>query len=196
MVSQHKHLGIVLDSCLSWSSHVDHVCKRTSAALGMLRPHCSHLSTHCKSLFYRAYILPIFDYAEVCWSGLSRFLVDKLEVHQRNLLKILFGKGRLFPSSDLYDMSGTGLLSSRRSKHLCFLVHKILLGKVPAHMSMCNWFAANRHSTRNCVSLPITKSSLFLKSPPFVAYSSWMTLPQSVKSLSTLPNFKASLAEL
>ena len=79
IVSKHKHLGVVFDSTLCWSSHVEYVCKRTSSALGMVQPHYKHLSSTCKYLFYRFYILPIFDYCDTAWcSALSASSLNML----------------------------------------------------------------------------------------------------------------------
>ena len=90
VVSNHKHLGIMLDDRLSWSYHIDALCSRSSSALGVIRPHCFHLPVKCKLLFYKLYILPLFMYAAVSWCGLSSVLAERLENHHRKLLRILF----------------------------------------------------------------------------------------------------------
>ena len=78
IVTHHKHLGVILDSSLSWAPHVEHICSRTSSVIGMIRPHSTFLSDKCKTLFYRSYVLPIFDYSDICWSGLSSSLANLL----------------------------------------------------------------------------------------------------------------------
>ena len=69
VVTQHKHLRVIIDPKLSRTPHIEHVCARTSSALSMLQPHCQYLPDNCKALFSYAYILPIFDYADTCLSG-------------------------------------------------------------------------------------------------------------------------------
>eukprot|EP00117_Sycon_ciliatum_P000815 scpid75161/ scgid6727/ Probable RNA-directed DNA polymerase from transposon BS; Reverse transcriptase len=81
VVSNHKHLGIMLDDRLSWSFHIDALCSRSSSALGVIRPHCFHLPFKCKILFYKLYILPLFMYAAVSWCGLSSVLAERLKIH-------------------------------------------------------------------------------------------------------------------
>ena len=51
VVTSHRHLGIVLDSKLSWSEHADHICLKASRILGTLKPHCRYLPHDCRSLF-------------------------------------------------------------------------------------------------------------------------------------------------
>ena len=96
IVHEHKHLGVIFDSHMSWSPQVQSVCKRASSSLGMLQPHCHHLNDHCRKLFFTSYILPIFDYCDTAWCGLPQALVQTLEIHQRLLLKILFRKNQTF----------------------------------------------------------------------------------------------------
>ena len=74
IVHEHKHLGIIIDDCLTWAPHVDYICKKTSSVLGILYPHRSHLPNTCRSMFYRSYLLPIFQYACQSWCSLSQHL--------------------------------------------------------------------------------------------------------------------------
>ena len=89
IVSSHKHLGIFIDSNLSWESHIDYIYKRSSSSLGILSSHCYHLPISCKLLFYSAYLRPIFDYADTAWAGISTTRAAKLEIHHKKVLKIL-----------------------------------------------------------------------------------------------------------
>ena len=189
IVSKHKHLGVVFDSTLCWSSHVEYVCKRTSSALGMVQPHCKHLSSTCKYLFYRCYILPIFDYCDTAWcSALSASSLNKLEVHHRLLLKIIHNKDRLFSSKSLYHVARTTPLVSRHKSHLCSLIHKIHLQKFPSHMQAYNWFLPSGRTLNN-LALPPASNSLFLKSPFFSGYSYWQALPSELKTCCSIEQF-------
>ena len=95
VVSSHKHLGIVIDSALSWVPHIEYICKKSSKSLGILSPHCSYLPLSCKLLFYLAYLRPIFDYADTSWVGLSSSAAAKLEIHHKKILKILLRQPRM-----------------------------------------------------------------------------------------------------
>ena len=195
VVNEHKHLGVILDRQLSWSPQVQSVCKRASASLGMLQPHCQHLNDNCRKLFFKSYILPIFDYCDIAWCGLSQTLLHRLEVHQRLLLKILFRKDQTFASLCLYKLASTHPLLARHQQHLCILVQKIFLAQVPKHIAKYNWFVTTR-PTRNALSLPRASSSLFLKSPFFSAYSLWSNLPTSIKTCQDIRKFKVQLSTL
>lgn len=195
IVSSHKHLGIIIDSSLSWLPHVDMICQRASSAVGAIRPHCHFLSDECKRLYYTCYIKPILEYADTAWCGLSTQLSSKLESHNRQIIRRLFNKKPRFPTDATYNLVQCSAVSSYRTKRLCVLVHKISLGLVPAHINAYNWFNAVR-ATRNQIQLPLPHSASLQKSPFFLAYSAWLLLPQAVKCLDSVDHFKLRLDAL
>ena len=120
----------------------------------LVQPHCRHLSSNCKYLFYRCYILPFSDYCDTAWySALSVSALNKFEVHHRLLLKILHNKDRPVSSKSLYHIARTTPLITRHKSHLCSLIHKIYLQKTPSHMQMYNCFLPSGR-TRNNLGLP------------------------------------------
>ena len=192
IVSSHKHLGIVIDSALSWVPHMEYICKKSSKSLGILSPHCSYLPLSCKLHFYLAYLRPIFDYADTSWVGLSSSAAAKLEMHHKKILKILLRQPRMLSSSALYKIARPIPLSHGRSAHLASLVHSIKLELCPPHLMCFNWFSSLR--TRNWLLLPKRNSSTLFRSPLFIAYSVWLTLPREVKDLTSLRLFKIHAA--
>ena len=191
LVKTHKHLGVRIDSALSWSEQVN-VCRRTSSAFGALTSHCSHLPHSCKILFYRCYILPLFDYADTAWCGLNSTLSTKLETHHKKIIKRLFGLPQLFSSAQLYSRTASSPLCERRQAHLCTLAHIIYLKRIPQHLEKYDWFQRDR-PTRNQVSLPAPRLSLFLNSPVFMAYRFWLSLSYSIRRAKTLSAFNKAL---
>ena len=57
-----KSLGLTIDAQLSWSKHVDEICKKASSATGALKRVRPFISTHVAVQMYNALILPHFDY--------------------------------------------------------------------------------------------------------------------------------------
>ena len=107
-------------------------------------------------------------------------------------LKILLRQPRMLSSSALYKIAHTTPLSHGRSAHLASLVHSIKLELCPPHLMCFNWFSSLR--TRNSLLLPKCNSSTLLRSPLFIAYSVWLTLPREVKDLTSLRLFKIRAA--
>ena len=120
------HLGVVFVSQLSWNSPVDVVYNKVSKSGRCLMSHCSHLSRECISLFYKCYLLPIFLYGATAWHFLlSKSAVQALEIHHKRVLKIVFCKPSLFPSTDLFSLASTSPISILSQRQSCVPVHRI-----------------------------------------------------------------------
>ena len=71
-VNQHKHLGLILNSTLTWKDHVDNVCSKAAQTIGLLHRIRERLSAPA------GYTISILDMREtctrICPTGLVRTL--------------------------------------------------------------------------------------------------------------------------
>ena len=72
-----KSLGLTIDAQLSWSKHVDEICKKASSAIGALKRVRLFIPTKVAIQIYNALILPHFDYYSPVWDCMSGYLSDK-----------------------------------------------------------------------------------------------------------------------
>ena len=121
-VDHHRHLGVIFDTNLSWTHHVAHICKKTSQAIGIICSHRAHLPDSFRALFL---------YCCTAWTIRSIAQQQKLEIHNRSLLKILYHMPKSLSSVALYMLSSTTPLLERRRIMMCCLVHRIRLSKIP-----------------------------------------------------------------
>ena len=169
-VHQHKHLGVILSSTLSWSPHVEHLISRSSAMLGLLRHLLSyfHFSSRCLLKVYLCYIRPLLEYGCSSFVGLSVRSARQLEAVQQKALSICSVDSDCIPS-----------LSERRSSVSLRLFFSILDDNVPDHLSgFCHWpfvHTATSRTLRNssAIRLPRPRTSLFLSSPLYLAASAY-----------------------
>ena len=66
-----KSLGFTIDDRLSWSNHVDEICRKVSTAIGALKRIRHFISANTALQIYNALILPHFDYCSPVWDCLS-----------------------------------------------------------------------------------------------------------------------------
>ena len=59
----------------------------------------------------------------------------------------------------------------------------------PAHLQSLHWFKSGG-TTRSCVRLLLARSTLFVNSPFFSSYSTWLQLPPSVRQAPDMPKFR------
>ena len=60
-------LGVQIDNNLSWGEHVSKVVKKMSTNIWLLSKIENYLSLNHSSTYYRSYIQPHLDYANIVW---------------------------------------------------------------------------------------------------------------------------------
>jgi hypothetical protein len=89
-----RYLGVILDTRLTWSPHIDQVRKRTAqrmAILGPLLNSKSDLSVRNGVLLYKQLIRPMMDYACPAWRSAARTHFRRLQVLQSKCLRLATG---------------------------------------------------------------------------------------------------------
>ena len=66
-VDEHKHSGVVLDSRLKFSSHIQSAINKARHGIGMLRFLSNYLSRQTLGELYKLYVRPHLDYGDVIY---------------------------------------------------------------------------------------------------------------------------------
>ena len=64
-----KYLGVILDPCLTWNEHIEHIGNKILSRLGMLRRARKVIPKEACITLFNAMVLPLFDYCYVVWDG-------------------------------------------------------------------------------------------------------------------------------
>ena len=84
-----KYLGVLIDSKLSWTTHIHHIAKKLSMARGILLKikHFAPKSVLRNVYFGLAY--PYLQYEVTCWGNTAVKHLRKVEVLQNLIVKII-----------------------------------------------------------------------------------------------------------
>ena len=143
-VDEHKHLGMFLDSKLSFSSHIKEVISKTRKGIGMLKYLSKYLPRHTLNELYKLYVRPHLDYgdviyhipARVCEFSHSVFLpnqMEKLESVQYSAALAVSGAWRGTSREKVYAELGWESLSLRRWSRRLNLFYKIIKNLTPGY---------------------------------------------------------------
>ena len=143
-VTEHKHLGIILDSKLSFSAHIKSAISKARKGIGLLKYLSKYLPTHTLSELYKLYVRPHLDYGDVIYhipAKVCEFsqniilsnLVEKLESVQYSAALAVTGTWRGTSREKLYTELGWESLSSRRWSRRLTLFYKIINNLSPAY---------------------------------------------------------------
>ena len=134
-VRDHKHLGLVLASDLTWNKHIDEICLKATKRLDMLRGLKCKLSWRSLEIIYNSFALPILEYGDIIYYGCGVGNDIKLNKVQYDAAKIVSGAMYGTSSEKLLQELGWETLSSRRERHKLCLFYELLHGDFPPHLS-------------------------------------------------------------
>ena len=92
-----KYLGVHLDDKLKWHKHVEHVEAKLSAATCAFSKLCKYLPSNTLTPVYYSLVYSHLQYAIICWGNTSKTVLNRLQIKQNCIIKILSKKVRLQP---------------------------------------------------------------------------------------------------
>ena len=130
-VRVYKFLGIQINDTLTWKDHIDFIISKASRQINLLRRLSLFLPTPLRILFYKSYIMPIFDYCDVVWQQCTSQESTRLELLHNLAIKSILHKSRFDSASTPRQQLGVTSLEHRRRLHLSQQVLKSVKGIHP-----------------------------------------------------------------
>ena len=130
-----KYLGVMINDTLTWSDHIDMVCRKVSRDLNLLRRLSWFLPHPLLLLYLKSYILPSFDYCDVVWSGCTLENSCHLERLLNFGCKIVLCRSRDCSSSAALRELQLTTLTSRRKLHMAQCMFRCLSSQSPPYIS-------------------------------------------------------------
>ena len=72
-VNNHKHLGIIISSNMSWSSHINEILAKVEKRLSIMRRSKQNLPKRCLDKLYKSMILPLLGYCDVLYDSCTMY---------------------------------------------------------------------------------------------------------------------------
>ena len=143
-VNEHKHLGIILDSKLSFSAHIKSAISKARRGIGLLKYLSKYLPRHTLNELYKLYVRPHLDYGDVIYHIPSKAcefsqniilpnMMEKLESVQYSAALVITGTWRETSREKLYTELGWESLSSRRWSRRLTLLYKFVNNLSPEY---------------------------------------------------------------
>jgi hypothetical protein len=198
--SQVKDLGLVLDSTLSWNGQVSEICRKVSGTLRTLYRFKSFLPVSTKILLVQALVLPVIDYADVCFTNISQEYLNKLDRLLNNGIRFIFGL-RKYDHVSFYrrQLNWLSIRHRRSLRILCTLFTILFVPSAPGYLKHKFVFVTPRpgcelRSSRLLkLSLPSHHTGFMSNSFAVQAIRLWNKLPLPIKQAPSKPAFKRML---
>ena len=145
-VDEHKHLGLIPDSKLTFSAHINEKIKNARKSLCLLRFLSSYLPLKSLLQIYKLYIRSLFDYGDVLYhipsitnpfdSSISLHpLMNSLEQIQYEAARIITGTWKRTNTNEFFEELGLESLSDRRWGRRLTQFYKIYAGLTPTYLT-------------------------------------------------------------
>ena len=197
-VDSHKHLGLELNSSLTWNNHIVNISTTANKKLNLLA-HLKHLVDRQTLLtMYTSFIRPSLEYANVIWCNCTDTECDFLEGIQRRAARIITGGTISVSSKLLYEELAIETLKARRNRNVLQMFHKIVYDQAPIYLAemkpetTAQRQAYNLRKTSN-FTIPRCRLKKYQKSFLPHAVNLWNALSDEIKTTSDYNTFKNHL---
>ena len=199
-VNEQKHLGLILDSKLSFEKHLNEKIIKAKKNIGILKQLSKFLPLKTLDQIYKAFVRSHLDYCDIIYHIPSHLnqaplgvtlnsLMEKIERIQYQAALAISGAWRGSSRSKIYEELGWESLSDRRMGRRILQIHKILNNKTPSYLSdklppnSRTLFSGN---VRNTFRELICKSNRYMNSFFPDAIASWNIF---IKHFDDVPSF-------
>ena len=191
----HKHLGMILDSKLSFIKHLKEKISKANKVIGIIRRLYNFLPRFTLINIYKAYVRPHLDYGDVIYDNSSNAsLSQMIESVQYNAALAITGAIRGTSREKLYQELGLESLHDRRwYRKLCFY-YKIMHNACPLYlMELLPIVKSSGYSLRSNQSFYYSRTERFKASFfPSSTYN-WNQLDPDIQKSSSLEIYKRAL---
>ncbi|GBN56344.1 hypothetical protein AVEN_11434-1 [Araneus ventricosus] len=154
-------LGIIFDTKLDFSQHINSMVSKAYRRLGILKRKTKEFSSEIAlKVLYYAHVRSSLEYCSIIWDPIYRNKIEIIERIQNNFLRyLLYKKNGIYlqdvSSSYLRDMFNIPSLCSRRDVSCVLFFYKVINGSIDCSdiLSAIN-FAVPARSLRNQGSFP------------------------------------------
>ena len=197
-VESHTHLGLTLQSSMSWRKHIVRVFEKASKRLNMLKFVRFKVDCSILTSLYKSLIIPLMEYGDVIWNNCYDCDSALLDGVQYEAARLVTGAIKGTSSARLYKELAWESLSNRRKLHLLCQFYKIVKNLAPYYLSeMLPKLSSERTNYRLRSRENFTqfscRTSRFQKSFFPSAITGWNSLDIDVRNSVSLPTFKAKL---
>ena len=143
-VDEQKHLGLVLDSSLSFRKHLNEKIIKAKKNLGIIKHLSKYLPLKTLDQMYKALVRSHLDYCDIIYHIPSQYqqshgmtlhsLMEEAERIQYQAALAVSGAWRGSSRSKLYEELGWESLSDRRLSRRILQIHKIVNNRTPLYL--------------------------------------------------------------
>jgi hypothetical protein len=191
-----KLLGVTIDKKLTFDSHVEHICKKASKQLNVLKRFSNVLGQKQKLRIFQSFIVSNFNYCPVVWNFCSKTKAKLIEKIQERGLRYVYNDNNS-TYNDLLKVSKRETMYNIRLKKIAIYVYKCVNQLSPVYLHDVFQIKRTPYSMRSEIILvqpKVNTVSYGINSFHYHGAKIWNSLPEKVKLSNSLTKFKKMLS--
>ena len=186
-VSQYKYLGVILDSNLAFTKHLNNVIRIVSHKINLLAKVRRYLDNRASLLIYKTMILPYFDYGDILFMKSQKHLLSKLDHLQKRALKMCLHITGDVPDNILLTSADVAYLGRRREAHILNYMYKNKEKEELLDIKNVN----TRSRVAPLFKTVIPSCEKYKNSALYHGAILWNMLPVNIRNIDSFDSFKA-----
>jgi exonuclease III len=198
LVEETKYLGLTIDYCLSFSSHIDSLKNKIIPYVGVLHRIKYFVPVSARLSIYFAHINSQLCYLNVIWGSAAKNKISELSRLQNKAVRSVFYEEYRNPevhTHDLYKSHRLMKLDSQSEFELAALVHKIKHDQIRHSLVFPTNRQFHRYETRrrNDYHLEKINNNYGRKSILHLGLKTYNKIPDDLKNITNFEFFKTKL---
>lgn len=198
-VADIRYLGLHIDQCLTWTKHIEILCKEISRPTGILFKLRHRLNKNILTKIYHSLIQSKFTYMINIWTSAKEKYKKKIYVLQNRALKIINKLPALFPTDTLYSQVMPRILPIKRMtiKTLVTFVQQCKYNLIhhTTVFESVTYRNTRTANNRNLIIPPARTQRYGKESIKYRAVMSYNGIPLETKLLDNIVKFKSEVTK-
>lgn len=183
-----KYLGITIDRHLKWEKHIDTLVKKLRCLLPRFRHLKKYLNVEELMEIYSSLCQTLIRYGIIGWGGAYECHMKRVEIIQKWLLRVIYSKPLLFPSDELYAMSG---VMNPHQLYITQILSAVFSGKIDLQPIECSYETRNK----NCIFTPRAEKRIGQRCFSYLAPRIYREIPRELRNEKNIGKRKRLIKE-
>ena len=192
-----KYLGVTIDSKLTWKDQQKTMCQKANNTLAFLKRNTDKCPMHVKDKCYKALVKPVLEYGACVWDPHYKNQIERIEKVQKRAARFVTKNYNMTHGNTEKNMNKLKWknLEEHRAKTKVITFYKALKGDVT--LPVDEFQRINVSTRQGSDKFLVPKSNI--NSHQYSYFPStlrlWNNLPQEVKELEKLEDFKKRIKD-
>jgi Reverse transcriptase (RNA-dependent DNA polymerase) len=199
-VDEMKYLGVIVDPQLTFSNHINFLCKKLGKKIGFFRRISSDLTPWSRMIVYNTIISPHFSYCNSLLLSCPQECINRLQVLQNKCMRILLNCNKYTSINNMLERLNWISVEDTIKISNIVLIFKIIRRLVPEYLAQFLVKRFDLHGrdlrSKNDFDVDFTLKSLLKRSLFQEGIRLYNGLPDGIKDIKNLYMFKVELYKI